>query len=220
MKWRVIINGMALASLALGLPSAAFAACARIPAANISVQVMDPGPRVVSTKSIKQINAMAGSHGLNKAGFRVLGMTQIATEMDIKVRFKGQPTGTSVCVSVTNLNVNYGLKNHFVHVPREYARGSCQFRFVMRHEMAHVDVNRRTVRKYATALKNEVRSVLRRTGAIAAPTMAQGQNAQTAVVQKVLDDINARFNAELNTLHAAIDQPNGKYAAKNQCQGW
>ena len=215
-----MIAGMGLAAAVLWFPFAAQAACARVPAPNVSVRVVDPGPRVISTKSLQQINAIAGSHGMLRKGFLVLGMTEIRIDSGINVRFQGAPRGQSTCVSVSKVEVRFGLKNHIVHVPREYARGSCQFRFVMRHEMAHVDVNRRTVRKYATVLKNEMRSALRRTGAVAAPTMVQGQNAQTAVIQKVLDDVTARFYAERERLHAVIDQPGGKYAAGNQCRGW
>lgn len=222
MKWPNILIATVFGVSALAMAQAATArtACPRVPDPAVSVRIVDPGPRVISTTSIQQINAMAGSHGLARKGFRVLGITRIKIDSGVNVRYQGNPVGGGFCVNVTKVVVKFGLKDHSVHVPREYPRGSCQFRFVLRHEMAHVDVNRRTVRKYALILKNEMRSNLRRTGALAAPTMVQGQNAQTAVVQKVLDDVTARFYAEREALHADIDDPNSKYAAKDQCQGW
>lgn len=220
MRLRAMIVVTGLAGCVLWLPSVAQAACPRVADPVVSVRVADPGPRVVSTKSLKQINALAGSHGLLRKGFRVLGMTGIKVDTGINVRYQGAKVGKSTCVSVTKMEVKFGLRDHIVHVPREYSRGSCQFRFVMRHEMAHVDVNRRTMRKYATILKNEMRSKLRRGGAIAAPSMVQGQNAQVALMQKVLDDVTTRFHVEREKLHAAIDKPGGKYAAGNQCRGW
>lgn len=225
MNVRATMTGAALGTVILGavifgFPALAQAACARVPDPAVSVQIVDPGPRVVSTKSLDQINVMAGSHGLQRPGFRVLGMTGIKVDTGINVKYKGQPVGNTVCVSVINVDVRFGLKEHSVHVPREYPRGSCQFNVVMRHEMAHVDVNRRTVRKYADILKNEMRSALRRFGAVAAASMVQGQNAQTAVVQQVLDDVSARFLQEREKLHAVIDQPGGQYAAGGQCNGW
>ena len=220
MKTYTTIAGAALAVLVLGLPAVAQAACPRVADAAISVQVVDPGPRVTSTKSLDQINVMAGSHGLLRDGFKVLGITTIKLDNGIKVKYQGQPVGGAVCVSVNRVEVTFGLKDHHVSVPREYPQGSCHYNVVMRHEMAHVDVNRRTVRKYADILKNDMRAALRRSGAVAASTMVQGQNVQTAVIQKVLDDITVRFNAELEKLHGAIDQPGGKYAAAGRCPGW
>lgn len=220
MKIRTTTATAALAVLVLSVPALAHAACPRVSDAAISVQIVDPGPRVTSSKSLDQINVMAGSHGLKRNGFKVLGMTGIKLETGVKVQFQGQPMGGAICVHVNRVEAQFGLKDHTVHVPREYAQGSCHYNVVMRHEMAHVDVNRRTVRKYADILKHEMRAALRRSGAVTAASMVEGQNAQTAVMQKVLDDIGVRFNAELEKLHGVIDQPGGKYAADGQCPGW
>ena len=220
MKMRTTIAGAALTVLILGFPALAQAACPQVPVAAISVQIVDPGPRVTSTKSLGQINAMAGSHGLSRDGSTVLGITSIKLDSGVSVKYQGQPMGRAVCVSVNRVEVKFGLKDHHVSLPREFPQGSCHYNVVMRHEMAHVDVNRRTVRKYADVLKNDMRAALRRSGAVAAASMVEGQNVQTAVIQKVLDDISARFNAELEKLHAVIDQPGGKYAAEGRCPGW
>lgn len=213
-------KAFALAVLVFAAPALAWAACPQVPDAAISVQIQDPGPRVTSTQSLDQINVMAGSHGLRRDGFKVLGMTSIKLDSGVKVQYQGRPMGGVICVSVNRVDVQFGLKDHAVHVPREYARGSCHFNVVMRHEMAHVDVNRRTVRKYADVLKHEMRAALRRSGAVVAASMVEGQNVQTAVLQKVIDDTGVRLNAELEKLHNAIDQPGGKYAADGQCPGW
>lgn len=220
MKWQLIASFSVVMLATWGISSVALAACPRVGEPAVSVQVVDPGPRVVTTKSIKQINTMAGSHGLSKPGFQVLGITEIAIDSGVKVSYQGQSIGQTVCVNVVKVEGHFGLKKHFVNVPREYARDSCQYQVVMRHEMAHVDVNRRTVRKYADVLKAEVRRALRLTGSVQAASMAQGQQAQAAVIQKIVDDVGARFSAELDHLHAAIDQPGSKYAAAGQCRGW
>lgn len=220
MKKRTIISAVFLSALLGWMPVHAQAACPRVAAPQISVRINDPGARVSSTKSLRQINEMAGSHGLARKGFKVLGITEVKIGSGVKVRYVGAPVGNSTCVSVSKMEINFGLKTHRVHLPREYKRGSCQFNVVLRHEMAHVDVNRRSVRKYAAALKNEMRSVLRRSGAVAASSMTKGQNVKALQVQKVLDDIAARFSAEVTQLHAAIDKPGGKYAADGKCKGW
>lgn len=201
-------------------PAAAAQGCALVGAPYVSVQVVDPGPRITSTKSLDQINAMAGSHGLSKEGFRVLGMTQIDLQSGMQVEYQAQPTRGMVCVRVNKVKASFGLKRHYVHVPREYPRGSCQYRVVMRHEMAHVDVNRRTVRKYAQIMKNDIRSVLRKNGAVPARTMADGQKIQHDRIQAVIDRIGTEFNAELKRLHGDIDAPNSRYAATDQCRSW
>ena len=225
MRWRNIITGAVLGGVSLGMApgftAQAQAACPRVAAPVVSVQVIDPGPRVSSTNSIQQINVMDGGHGLQRPGFRVLGMTRIKVLRTYDVRYRTRPVAGGFCVHVDNVSVKFGLKDHTVLVPREYARGSCQFRFIVRHEMAHVDVNRRTARKYATVLKNEMRSALRRAGASSDTSAVRAQNAQTAVMQKVIDDVIGRFHTERTALHDKIDDPNNaKYAAKGKCNGW
>lgn len=196
------------------------AACPRVAAPQISVRINDPGARVASTKSLRQINALAGSHGMARKGVIVLGMTEIKLRSGVKVHYVGSRSGKFTCVSVSKMEINFGLKQHKVHLPREYRRGSCQFNVVLRHEMAHVDVNRRSVRKYAAALKNEMRSALRRAGPVAASSMTKGQNIKAAQVQKVIDENVSRFTEEVTKLHDAIDKPGGKYAAAGKCKGW
>lgn len=224
MKLHLSITQAVLGVLLVAAPLEALAAtpvvCPQVAAPAVSVRVVDPGLSISSTKSLAQINTMAGSHGLAKAGFKVLGMTEIKIDSGVSVRFQGQRNTSGLCVHVSKVDVRFGLKTHAVHVPREYARGSCQFNVVMRHEMAHVNVNRSTVRKYADILKNEMRSLLRRTGAVAVASMAEGQSAQTATIQSILDDVSVRFNGELDRLHAAIDAPGSKYEAGEQCRGW
>lgn len=213
------LSTVVLAGFAV-VPAAMAQGCALVGAPYVSVQVIDPGPQITSTKSLDQINSMAGSHGLLKKGFRVLGMTQIDVQSGMQMEFQGQPTHGMLCVRVNKVQATFGLKRHFVHVPREYARGSCQYTVVMRHEMAHVDVNRRTVRKYAEIMKNEIRSMLRQGGAVPVRTMAEGQQIQTARIQAVVDRLNTAFNAELERLHGEIDAPNSRYAARDQCRSW
>ena len=205
---------------AQGLAQVRGQGCRLVGAPFVSVQVVDPGPRISSTKSLRQINAMAGSHGLKREGFRVLGMTEIDVQSGMRLEFKGQPTQGVLCVQVTKVTASFGLQRHYVHVPREYPRGSCQYKVVMRHEMAHVDVNRRTVRKYAEILKNELRSTLRQAGAVAVRTMADGQKIQGDRVRAVTDKIAKDFNDELDRLHGHIDDPNSQYAARDQCRSW
>jgi len=207
-------------ALACAPAAAARARCPGVPAPVVTLRIVDPGPRVVSTRSLQQINAKAGSHGLLKKGMTVLGMTEIKLSSTVHVNFRGMQSGGVVCVHVSEVEVGFGLGDHVVHVPREYPRGSCKFNVVMRHEMAHVDVNRRTVRKYAEKLKNELLGALRRTGAVAAPSMDAGQAAQTRVIDAVIQDISGRFTAEREGLHAAIDKPGGAYAAAGKCRGW
>jgi len=220
MKRYAILSAVVVSALAVWTPLAAQAACPRVAPPQISVRINDPGARVTSTKSLSQINTLAGSHGMARKGFRVLGITEIKLDSGVKVRYVGSRAGQSTCVSVSKMEISFGLKQHKVHLPREYKRGSCQFNVVLRHEMAHVDVNRRTIRKYATLLKNEMRSALRRAGAVAASSMIKGQNIKAVQIQKLIDDNVARFNEEVTKLHDAIDAPGGKYAAAGKCKGW
>lgn len=211
------------AALAAGMafaPQAHANACPPTPAPYVSVQVFDPGAKVSTIKSLDQINAMAGSHGLLSDGFRALGLTHIDVQSGFRFEATGAVAGQNVCVNVSKVEATFGLQHHTIYIPREYRQGSCQYKVVMRHERAHVDVNRRMVRKYAAIMKNEVRSMLRQAGPVAARSMKEGQALLGKRLQALLDRIAADFRAEREALHGAIDDPNSTYAARNQCPSW
>lgn len=211
--------------MAWGIPFTAFALTCPAPQPGfVRVKLIDPAPQVTTGKSLKQINASAAGHGLVGKGKRALGITESKLEASINVNFAGQnlqrAQTKTTCVSVTRVNARFGHKELVVSLPREYYQGTCKFNVVYRHEMAHVDVARRTVRKYASVLRRELEHEVQKNNPMNARTMKVGTAAYQKRLQAVVSSVGKRFEAEANALHAKIDAPGSAYAANGACQGW
>lgn len=188
--------------------------------AGVKVRLLDPSPQVSSAQNIKQINAKAKSHGLLKRGNLVLGLTQAEIQTTMDTRYLGAPQGSKICLNIERIEASFGHTALRVLVPREYARHSCQYKTVLKHEMEHVRINREGVRKYAKILKQELDQVVWRLNPQQVRAMKSGQKQIERQLQKVMQSVTARFNQEVRQQHAVIDKPGGPYDASGACRNW
>jgi len=211
--------------MAWGLPFTAQALTCPAPQPGVvRVKLIDPAPQVTTGKNLKQINVSATWHGLVGKGKRALGITESELEASISINFVGQnlqrAQPQTTCLSVQSIDARFGHSKLVVSLPREYYQGTCEFNVVYRHEMAHVDVARRTVRKYAIVLRKELEREVQKNNPMNARNMKVGSAAYQKRLQAVVSSVGKRFEAEANALHAKIDAPGSAYAANGACKGW
>ncbi len=220
MKMRVILFMVFGVMWTMGAPRTAWAAaCLNTGVPLVSMRIADPAPRVVY-KALAKINAAAQSHGLVRRNSRVLGTTRSAIISSLKMRFIVARRGRETCVSVSRVNVRFGYSKLVVILPREYPRGSCKQTVVRRHEMAHVSVNRRTLRRDAAIMKAEIERAARTLGAVHTRNVDRTQKRMQSRMQSVIVELTDAFQRRLNTLQAAIDAPGSPYDAAGTCKGW
>ncbi|MBL4692455.1 MAG: hypothetical protein JKY92_03905 [Magnetovibrio sp.] len=204
--------------------SAWAASCALDPFPKVQVKVLDPKERLSTSRSLKQINSSAQGHGAVGKGKVALGTTESRVSTDMRIQFQWRKkyvgSGSPVCVQVKSITANFGHSKLVVNLPREYKRGSCQYKVVYRHEMAHVQVNRNGVRKYGALLRFEIIQELQRSLIVEATTMSRGTQIFQKRLKSVMEKITKRFNQEIKMLHGKIDAPNSPYAAKGTCRSW
>lgn len=211
--------GMVLAVLAQANPGQA-QTCSPPNYAGVSVRIMDPQPLLKTSSNLKQINSKAKAHGLLKRGNMVLGLTQSEIETSMNIRFGGYVQGNLTCLNIARIDANFGHRVHNIILPREYARGTCQYKTVLKHEMEHVRVNREGVRKYAQILKHELDRAVKKFNPYRAKSMEQGKKKAERAMQKVVASVTKRFNQEIHAQHAVIDKPGGPYDASGACRSW
>lgn len=220
MKMRVVLSIAFVMAGALSAPSAAWAAvCLNTGAPVVAMRIVDPQPRVIY-KALSQINAAAQSHGLVRRNSRVLGTTQSSIRSSLGMRFIVARRGTETCLSVSRINIRFGYSKLTVLLPREYPRGSCKQTVVRRHEMAHVSVNRRTLRRYAAIMKVAIQRAARTIGSVQTRNVARTQKRIQSRMQNVIVALTERFQRRVNTLQAVIDAPGSPYDAAGTCKGW
>jgi len=206
--------------MALGASSAHAVTCTPPDYAGVKVRLLDPQAKLMTSKNLKQINSKAQAHGLLKHGSLVLGLTQSQVETSMNMRFSGYTQGGVTCLNLARVDVRFGHSGLTVQLPSEYARGTCQYNTVLKHEMEHVRVNREGVRKYALILKRELDRAVVRLNPMQVKSLEKGQMKMKRAMEKVLASVTARFTKEINAKHAIIDKPGGPYDASGACRKW
>ena len=214
-----IVAVFVLMALTLARPAWALT-CAAPDRVHVVVSVKDPEPAITSVHSLKQINTKAASHGLLQRGKMVLGLTQSKVSMTMHYQTRVLTQGADVCVNIMRVEAGFGHDMLKVILPREYARGTCQYKEVLKHEMAHVRADRETVRKYAQVLKHDLDRAVARLNPIHVRSKAEAKAIVERELHRVLGEVKARFNTENKRLNAIVDTPGGPYDANGVCRSW
>lgn len=202
MKGRVpLLLALLLPCAALGQP-----ACPPRVAAALTVDLIDPEPRILPPMRAAALGTDAGGAASGEFPHH-LGVTasRVAWRAELTARGRG-PEGGPVCAIPTSIRISLSHAEHTIRLARELPRDGCLAREVLAHERRHAELNRRTIRVAA----EELRQVAR---AWAARAEARAQNVGAAAVL-LQDELGQAIEPVLEQLrtareagHAQIDTP-------------
>jgi hypothetical protein len=194
-------------SMAAPVPAAPQpAACPARSTPALSVDLVDPEPRLLPPLSARRLRIEAGGSA-EGADPHHLGLTisRVEWRSDITVRSRGAQGGP-VCAVPAELRIRLVHAEHTIRLAREVPPGGCLANEIMAHERRHAEVNRRTLRDAATDLRSLSRSWAARAESRAADVNAAAIAMQEDLAQ-VLEPVLARLRASREAGHAAIDTP-------------
>ena len=201
-------------------PWAQSAACTPLKSVPVTVDLLDPKPKINHTKTLDYINSQAKHGGLRVQNGIVLGLTSRLSSSSFGVELSYQALGNQYCVNITKVNGKYGLKDLEVFVPREYYPGTCQYNTVMRHEKEHVRINREGARKYAKLFRKELAKAVYRFNPKQYKNLEIAKNDAQKALGGAMRRINKKFEVDLQKKHAIVDKPGGPYDATGACRKW
>jgi hypothetical protein len=165
-------------------------------------------------------NLSRGQGGQIAGGGRPVGLTLANTLYGVAGEVALEPRGSSLCVRLTSVKIDFGWDSMDVYVPNDFPEGSCEYRAVRDHENQHVSIFRTSLAEFAPRARARIEAVLAR----AKPFLARSQN---GAVQTALAPVNAELAAlqrEFNALHGArnarIDTPSNYAAVTALCKNW
>ena len=195
------------ALLALGLPAVALAqgprtACPARGTPAVEVVLRDPEPQMLPPVPSAQLG-VAPAVGL--PGSHPLGVTAARVEFssEISARTLGPRAGPA-CAVPAALRIELSHAEHTFRLAQEVPAGSCLEREVLAHEARHVEVNRRTLREAAEALRAVARDWAGQAEA-RGPDRGAAMAALQADLSRRLSPFWERLDAERAAAHAAID---------------
>jgi hypothetical protein len=201
----------ALAQPALDVPVPRPAGCPPRGTPVLRVSVSDPDVRLLPPVPAEQLRRLADvqedhAHAPGQILHHLgLTMSRVEWRSEITVRSQGLPSGP-VCGVPSEVRLSLVHAEHSIRLAREIPRDGCLAREVLAHERRHAEVNRRTLRQAADALRAVAR-------AWAARAEAQAPNA-AAAAQRLQDDLTTAVEPVLAMLrearqfgHDEIDTP-------------
>ena len=205
-----LLAGLLLLVAGPALAQGTLPACPPRSAVPVRVTVEDPPVRIRRPVPAAELRTLAeGDSGLEAADPNLhhlaLTLSRVEWRSEITVRSQGV-AGGPVCALPAELRLTLLHAEHSIVLAREVPRGGCLAREVLAHERRHAEVNRRTLRDAATALRGAAQR-----WAVRAEVRAPDVAAAAAALQ---DDLEAAVEPMLDRLrrareagHGAIDTP-------------
>jgi len=154
-------------------------------------------------------------------GYIDLGLTQANLQSELTAIFKIARTENGVCAVPVRADVRIGYSEMTVFLDKRYAKDSCEFAAIRRHEYRHVDTFHEVL---ATHLP-DIRFALERAGR-SGGFPVEAADAESAKA-KALAQLDGALHAEIRTVYAdmnrrqdALDTPASYAAVHASCRGW
>lgn len=107
--------------------------------------------------------------------------------------------------NIAKVYLNFGLRNITVYILSSIPKGSCEFDLVLKHELTHVAVARKVVKRYAAEMSKALLAKL------------DDKTASPYQIAKMFDRYQSQMMAEKNRQDALLDAPGAVVYQWGQC---
>lgn len=116
-------------------------------------------PPIVHTKSLKAMNKEYGSHSGAYDKKKIAGYTTNAFKWQIYIHFDGMISPVEEqrrnCFVPDGMSFTVTFSPE-IFMPREYKKGSCDYQYVLKHEMRHIDVMKQQIEKFMPGIRKKL----------------------------------------------------------------
>lgn len=185
---------------------------------DVNVKISIPRPPINHNLSSAQLTEKS-FHGPNA---RVLGLTVPKLQIQTRVEHATEKRDGHYCYWLEGVQVQLIYKSIEVYVAREYKRGSCEYKAVLRHEQEHVAIARRNLEKFKPKVRHALTSLLLPTPdrPIKLASSEQNEEALQSLLARILDPVYQEMQEDLERAQAAIDTPESYAKVRAQCSNW
>ncbi len=184
------------------------------------VQAIAAPAEVRHDLTLKEISKLPGAAG---SGLKTQGLTIIKHSMATHTRFSTTTGTTSVYAWFDDVILEVAVSSIVIHIPKEYAPGSCEYEIVLEHERGHGRVAREQAVFLASKLERELmvsEGIPTRFDPVVSTDYASAGEKLKAAVAKVVDPVYERYEKDEKEAQAQLDRPDPYDAVYKQCDGW
>ncbi len=177
-------------------------------------------PEISHDLTLREVARLPGAA---ERGLKTQGLTTIKHSMATHTRFSTTKGTASVYAWFDDVILEVSVSSTVIHIPKEYAPGSCEYEVVLEHERRHG----RAAREQTALLAEKLEAALSSAEGLPTrfdPVIASNFDAAAetlkAAVAKVVDPVYERYEKDEAAVQAALDRPDPYDAVYRRCHDW
>jgi len=136
----------------------------------------------------------------------VLGLAERRLGQAIRIKLAGVPYRSGYCIVPTEIEVYVGIGAPTIFVTNDYKPEECHYKFVLRHEQAHMQVSIRMLEHFV----KEAPERFRMASALVAPVFITNQSQIGDARQTLFDEYSAIVTVLREALDEAVEEEQQK----------
>ena len=170
--------------------------------------------------ALKEISRLPGAAG---SGLKTQGLTTIKHSMATHTRFSTATNSSAVYAWYDDVILEVSVSSIVIHIPSEYAPGSCEYEIVLEHERGHGRAAREQAVEFAGKLERALmvsENIPTRFDPVIAPDIAAAAEQLKIAIDKVVNPVYERYEADEKEAQAKLDRPDPYDQVYRKCSNW
>ncbi len=184
------------------------------------VQATTMPTEILHDLSLKEIGRLPGAAG---SGLKTQGLTTVKHSLATHTRFSTATGTDSIYAWFDDVILEISISSVIIHIPKEYAPGSCEYDIVLEHERGHGRAARDMAVDVADKLERALAAsegIPTRFEPVVAVDFASAARQLKAAVAKVVDPVYERYEKDEKEAQDQLDRPDPYDAVYKKCDGW
>lgn len=223
-RWTIGLALAVVASIGPWVGGARAAACRRPAQAAVFNLIEEDGKiRYDHTKSRARIKAIASKmkKGKGRAGGITMGLTASEFAISFHTNITIEQVGEfKYCAWLNKADVRVGFPLTTVFIDRKYAKRSCQYKAILRHENKHVLIYTRGMNTYIQKIRKRIRQAIDRHPWILARSRKEAKDAYVKLLEKRVSPLIEAMRRERDRHDAVLDSAKSYQATQKSCADW
>jgi hypothetical protein len=176
-------------------------------------------PAINNRVSQRRLARKSGQRGYHA---QTIGLTESGLFAKVFTTFTLQSSNRSkkTCVTPESIRLEYGFGKTPVLIDRRYRPGSCEYRAVLAHEMAHIQIMNDKSRGYSSWVRRKITQKVGTVKPVLTKRPRRVQKKMAAQMKKMAASLINRISKSLAVAHQVIDTPESYRRTQSQCSNW
>lgn len=184
------------------------------------VEVKSAPTEISHDLTLKEIGRLSGAAG---SGLKTQGLSTIRHSMATRTRFSTAKGSNEVYAWFDEVILVVAISSIVIHIPKEYAPGSCEYQIVLEHERGHDRAARETAVKFAGKLERALGAAVgmpTRFDPVISTDFDSAAGKLKEAIASIVDPVYDEYELDEKETQKRLDRPDPYDAVYKTCDGW